>query len=180
MNDSPALQAAHIGVAMGLNGSDVARESADIILMDDNFASIVAAIQEGRTLFDNMKKCIAYTVSHLSPEVIPVIFHFLLGMPLGLTAVLALSMDLFCEYFPSVAISFEPAEGDLMQRPPRHADDRLIALSLMGYAYLIAGGIETIASFCAYFMVIIILCIYFFVLLIDVYRSSIAMAFPLG
>ena len=82
--DAPALAKANIGIAMGVNGSDIARNAADIILTDDNFASIVKGIEEGRLLFDNLRLSIAYTLAHLWPEVCPIILNFTLGMPLGL------------------------------------------------------------------------------------------------
>ena len=98
VNDSPALKRAQIGVAMGSeNASDVAREAADIILMDDNFASIVGAIEEGRTLFDNLKKTIAYTLAHLWPELIPVFLNLAFSFPLGMNGLLILTIDLLTE-----------------------------------------------------------------------------------
>jgi sodium/potassium-transporting ATPase subunit alpha len=98
VNDSPALRKANIGVAMGNpDSSEVAREAADVILLDDNFASLVMAITEGRVLYDNLKKTIAYTLAHIAPETIAVIFTLAFGMPLGLGALLVLSIDLFTE-----------------------------------------------------------------------------------
>jgi sodium/potassium-transporting ATPase subunit alpha len=94
VNDSPALKQAAIGVAMGLNGSDVAREAADIVLLDDNFASIVVGIKEGRLLFSNLKKSIAYTLAHLVPEVIPVLLWAFAGIPQPMGTLLALCIDL--------------------------------------------------------------------------------------
>jgi sodium/potassium-transporting ATPase subunit alpha len=102
VNDSPALKQAAIGVAMGKNGSDVAREAADIVILDDNFASIVVAIKEGRLLFANLKKSIAYTLSHLTPEVLPILLWAFIGFPLAVNGILILCIDLLTEVcFPS-------------------------------------------------------------------------------
>ena len=154
VNDSPALKQASIGISMGLTGSDVAREAADIVLLDDNFASIVVAIREGRLLFDNLKKSVAYTVSHLLPEVVPVIVHFCFGLPLGLPAVLALCIDLLTEMFPATSLAYELEESDIMNRPPRNVhQDKLVGLPLLSYAYLVAGLFEAIGCLYVYFEV---------------------------
>jgi sodium/potassium-transporting ATPase subunit alpha len=97
VNDSPALKQAAIGVAMGKNGSDVAKEAADIVLLDDNFASIVVGIKEGRLLFANLKKSIAYTLTHLTPEVVPVLLWAFIGFPQALGGILTLCIDLLTE-----------------------------------------------------------------------------------
>jgi sodium/potassium-transporting ATPase subunit alpha len=115
VNDSPALKQAAIGVAMGLNGSDVAREAADIVLLDDNFASIVIGIREGRLLFANLKKSVAYTLTHLTPEVVPVFLWALIGMPQGMGAIQTLCIDLLTELLPATSLAFEVAEGNIMQ-----------------------------------------------------------------
>lgn len=98
VNDSPALRKADIGVAMGNpDSSEVAREAADVVLLDDDFASLVSAITEGRVLYDNLKKTIAYTLAHIPPETFPVILALAFGMPLGLGSLLVLSIDLITE-----------------------------------------------------------------------------------
>ena len=97
VNDSPALKQAAIGVAMGKNGSDVAKEAADLVLLDDNFASIVVGIKEGRLLFANLKKSIAYTLTHLTPEVIPVLLWAFIGFPQAMGGILTLCIDLLTE-----------------------------------------------------------------------------------
>jgi sodium/potassium-transporting ATPase subunit alpha len=152
INDSPALKQASIGIAMGISGSDVAREAADIVLLDDNFASIVFSIKEGRLLFDNLKKSIAYTLTHLLPQVVPIMLHFALGWPVGLPAVLALCIDLIAEVFPATAFAYESPELDIMSRPPRNTEvDKLVGVPLLFYSYILAGIIEAIGCMIVYF-----------------------------
>lgn len=119
VNDSPALKQAAIGIAMGLNGSDVAREAADLVLLDDNFASIVIGIREGRLLFANLKKSIAYSLAHMTPEVVPVLLWALGGSPLALSGILVLCIDLLTELLPATSLAYETTESNIMQVPPR-------------------------------------------------------------
>lgn len=154
VNDSPALKKADIGVAMAISGSSVAKAAADVLLMDDNFASIVAAIGEGRLLFDNLKKSIAYTLAHIMPELMPVFLNVAFSFPLALPGLIILSIDLISEQAPAISFAYEPAEGSIMMRPPRdQARDRLVAAPLLIYSYAIAGGAEVLASMFAFFMV---------------------------
>ncbi|GBF90642.1 p-type atpase [Raphidocelis subcapitata] len=154
VNDAPALKRAQIGVAMGKGGSDVAREAADIVLMDDQFPSIVNAIEEGRTIYDNLKKTIAYTLTHATPEVVPLFLNLVLNMPLGLSGLLILSIDLLTEQGPAISLAYEGAESNVMDRPPRDlAEDRLIDGPLIRYAYLIAGMWQGVLCMLSYFTV---------------------------
>lgn len=155
VNDSPALKRAHIGAAMGRpDASDVARESADIVLMDDNFVSVVNACEEGRVLFDNLKKTIAYTLSHLWPEIVPVLLNLILGLPLGLGPLLVLIVDLGTELAPAVSMAFEESEDAVMQRPPRDlSKDKLVSTPLLFYSYAVVGVLEVITCFISYAMV---------------------------
>jgi len=154
VNDSIALKRADIGVAMGLRGSDVAKEAAKIVLLDDNFASIVKAIEEGRVLFDNLKKTICYTVSHSVPELVPIIMTLTVGVPLALYPLLVLTIDLGTELAPAISLAYERAESDIMSRPPRDSKkDRLVSASTLFYSYLQIGLIEGIAGMFAFFAV---------------------------
>lgn len=151
VNDAPALKQADVGVAMGLNGSAVAQESADILLMDDNFASIVDAIEEGRKIFENIKKTIAYTLAHIFPEVVSAVLSLLGGVPAGLTALQVLTIDLGTELGPAISLAYEKAEANLMERKPRDPTrDRLVSPVLMLYSYFTSGVIISLGCLMAY------------------------------
>jgi len=152
VNDSPALKKANIGLAMGIVGSDVAKETADVILLDDNFASIVNGIEEGRIIFDNLKKSICYTLTHLLPEIFPFILNAIFQVPLALTSVLILCIDLGTEMAPAISLAYEKGEQDVMNRRPRNiARDHLVTPPLLCSAYLQAGLVEVLACFTTFF-----------------------------
>ena len=143
VNDAPALKEASVGIAMG-SGSQVAKEAADIVLLSDDFSSIVEGITQGRLLFNNLKKSIAYTLSHLMPELFPVFLWAVVGAPLALNGLLTLGIDLLTEVLPATSLSYEPPEADLMRQPPRDVKtQKLVDMRLLGYAYLQAGAIIT-------------------------------------
>ncbi|KAL0490061.1 sodium/potassium-transporting ATPase subunit alpha [Acrasis kona] len=153
VNDSPALKKADIGIAMNISGSQVSKDSADMILLDDNFASIVSGIEQGRLIFDNLKKSIAYTVTHNVAELTPVLISFISGIPLPLGTLLMLSVDLGLDMIPAILYAYEPSESDIMKRPPRKRTDRLVTLNLLLYCYLQAGVVVSCGGFFAYLLV---------------------------
>ncbi|MEM3046796.1 MAG: cation-transporting P-type ATPase [Candidatus Bathyarchaeia archaeon] len=131
-NDAPSLKAADIGVAMGLSGTDVARESADMILLNDSFASIVNGIEEGRTIYENIKKFTVYVFAHNWAELIPYLLFVLTGIPLPLLPTQVLAIDLGVDVAPSLALSVDPPEPGIMSRPPRSRKERVFNLATMG------------------------------------------------
>ena len=155
VNDAPALSAAHIGVAMGIMGKDVAKEAADMILMDDNFASIVNGVEEGRLIFDNLKKSISYTLTSNIPEIGPFIIYMLMNIPLPLSTVLILCVDLGTDMWPAISLAYEEKESDIMDRPPRNAaTDRLVNRRLITFAYFQIGIMQVLAGFFTYLIVL--------------------------
>lgn len=155
VNDSPALKRADIGVAMGITGSDVSKEAADMILLNDDFASIVNGIEEGRLIFDNLKKSICYTLTSNIPEITPFLCFILLQMPIALTTVLILCVDLGTDMIPAISLAYETAEADIMHRRPRDAKiDRLVTRKLISFAYLNIGILQALAGFYTWFVVL--------------------------
>jgi len=153
VNDAPALKKAHVGIAMGLSGTSVAREAADIVLLDDNFASIVHAIEEGRTVFENIRNFITYIFASNIPELIPYIAYILFGIPLPLTIMQILAVDLGTDMIPALALGSERPSPQIMERPPRAKTERLLTRGMLTRAYLFLGLFEALAGMCAYFYV---------------------------
>merc|ERR1719264_2178624 len=155
VNDSPALKKADIGVAMGIAGSDVSKQAADMILLDDNFASIVTGVEEGRLIFDNLKKSIAYTLTSNIPEISPFLFFILAEVPLPLGTVTILCIDLGTDMVPAISMAYEKAESDIMKRPPRNPfTDKLVNERLISMAYGQIGMIQASAGFFVYFVIL--------------------------
>ena len=126
VNDAPAIKAADIGVAMGITGADVAKEAADMVVTDDNFASIAAAVEEGRAVFDNIRKTVHFLLSCNFSEVLVMLFSTLMGLPLPLLPIQILWMNLVTDGIPALALAVDPKAPDLMKRRPRRPDARLL------------------------------------------------------
>jgi len=155
VNDSPALKKADIGVAMGIAGSDVSKQAADMILLDDNFASIVTGVEEGRLIFDNLKKSIAYTLTSNIPEITPFLVFMCFSVPLPLGTVTILCIDLGTDLLPAISLAYEQAESDIMKRNPRNKfTDKLVNERLISMAYGQIGMIQALAGFVCYFVIL--------------------------
>lgn len=134
VNDAPALKKADIGIAMGISGSDVAKEASDIVLLDDNFATIVNAVEEGRTVYENIKKFITYIFASNIPEAVPYLAYLLLNIPLPLTIIQILAIDLGTDMLPALALGAEKPTPGIMQQPPRSPKERLLNFPLISRA----------------------------------------------
>ena len=157
VNDAPALRSADIGVAMGLSGTDVAREASTMVLTDDNFATIVTAIEEGRRVYNNIRKFILYIFAHAPPEVVPFLVFALSGgsVPLPLTVLQILAIDLGTETLPALALGREPAEPGIMQRRPRPRSEGVIQPQMLVRAWLFLGLISAALVMAGFFYVLL-------------------------
>jgi calcium-translocating P-type ATPase len=153
VNDAPALHRADIGVAMGRGGTDVAREAAAMVLTDDNFATLGAAIEEGRRVYDNVRKFILYIFAHATPEIVPFLVFALAGglVPLPLTVMQILAIDLGTETLPALALGREPAEPGLMDQPPRPRTEHIVQRRMLARAWGYLGGISAVLVLGAFF-----------------------------
>jgi magnesium-transporting ATPase (P-type) len=154
VNDAPALKTAHIGIAMGLTGTDVARAASDMVLLDDNFASIVSAVEEGRAVFQNIRKFLTYVLVHNVAQLVPYLAFALFRIPLPLTPIQALAVDMGTDSLTALGLGVEAPDPQAMRRPPRLQRERLLNLPLALRAYLFLGVIEATAAMAGFFFVL--------------------------
>jgi sodium/potassium-transporting ATPase subunit alpha len=154
VNDAPALKRADIGISMGIAGTDVAKEASDMVLLDDNFATIVNAVEEGRTVYENIKKFVTYIFASNIPEAVPYLAYILFKIPLPLTILQILAVDLGTDMLPALALGTEKPTPGIMKQAPRKMTERLLNFSLITRSYLFLGPIEATACMFGFFWVL--------------------------
>ncbi len=153
VNDSPAIKKADIGIAMGITGTDVAKDAADMILLSDDFSAIVLGVQEGRKIFDNLKRAIIYILASNFPELLAFLSLVILRIPLPLTTIMILCVDLGFNIIPSISFGSENPELDVLVRPPRKKNEHLMTKRVLVASYFTNGVIEAVGAFLTYFVV---------------------------
>ena len=155
VNDSPAIKKADIGIAMGKVGTDVAKDAADILLLDDNFPNILRGVKQGRVIFETLKKIIGYNLSSNIPELFPFLGYTILQFPLPLSTILILCIDVGTDILPNICQAYEaPEKGILLRKPRNIKTDKLCTLKLFIYGYFFTGVLECMGCFITYFVVL--------------------------
>ena len=155
INDCPAMKRSDIGIAMNITGTEVTKDTADILILDDNFENICRGMKKGRTVFDILKRMLAYNLTSNIAEVAPVLISFFAKFPVPMNAIQILVIDLLSDVYVNITYAYERAESDVMQHPPRDINnDSLCSFKLFGFSYLFFGWIETVAGFLAFFTVL--------------------------
>lgn len=152
VNDAPAVKEASIGVSMGITGTDVTKEASDIILLDDNFATLVKAIEQGRTVYENIRKSIRYMLSSNTGEVLTMLLGMIMGFPVVLVPIQILLVNLVTDGLPAIALGVEPPSDDIMRRPPRHPNEGIFANGML-FSIAIRGMLIALATLGAFSMV---------------------------
>jgi len=155
VNDAPALRKADVGIAMGRSGTEVAKEASDIILLDDNFASIVHAIKSGRTVYDNIKSFILYILASNVPEIIPFLFFVLFAWPLALPVLLILCIDLGTDMLPAIGLGMEPSSPDIMNVKPRDPRQKILNWKMLARSYGFVGPLQTLFAYLIFFDILL-------------------------
>jgi sodium/potassium-transporting ATPase subunit alpha len=153
VNDSPAIKQADIGISMGISGSDVSKDAADMVLLNDDFASIVDGIEEGRKIFDNLKKTVVYLLTSNMTEIWPFLALIAIQIPLPLSNIFMLCICVGTDIYPALSLAYEESEFDIMTRKPRKIDDHLVSGKLLCHAYGQMGEIATAAGFFTYYTI---------------------------
>jgi len=153
VNDSPAIKQADIGISMGISGSDVSKDAADMVLLNDDFASIVDGVEEGRKIFDNLKKTVVYLLTSNMTEIWPFLGLIALGIPLPLSNIFMLIICVGTDIYPALSLAYEESEFDIMTRKPRKMDEHLVSGKLLCHAYGQMGEIATAAGFFTYYTI---------------------------
>jgi sodium/potassium-transporting ATPase subunit alpha len=150
VNDSPAIKQGDIGISMGISGSDVTKDAADMILLNDDFASIVDGVEEGRKIFDNLKKTIVYLLTSNMTEIWPFVALVIVQIPLPLSNIFMLIICVGTDIYPALSLAYEEAEVDIMTRRPRKPEEHLVSGKLLGHAYGNMGELATCGGFFTY------------------------------
>jgi hypothetical protein len=153
VNDSPAIKQGDIGISMGISGSDVTKDAADMILLNDDFASIVDGVEEGRKIFDNLKKTVVYLLTSNMTEIWPFAGLVVIQIPLPLSNIFMLCICVGTDIYPALSLAYEEAEVDIMTRKPRKQTEHMVSLRLLAHAYGQMGEIATAAAFFTYFVI---------------------------
>jgi len=153
VNDSPAIKQGDIGISMGISGSDVTKDAADMVLLNDDFSSIVDGCEEGRKIFDNLKKSVVYLLNANIPEMVPFLLSVVCTFPTPISSLFMLVICVGTDILPAISLAYEPAELEIMTRMPRKKTDHMVTLRLMVHSYGLMGWFACGGGMASYFIV---------------------------